>query len=1215
MASKHQREPSSTTDEVAAARQRELATARKHRQRERQAQVSLEQFEQGESIIRFANTLDTTSSTPGQVGLRVQGLTLPQDICDAQQQHGANIYHEHHRLYHDHDIGTTNTPIPQNVPASQASQVNNLSRFFPSLPLRNPIPEIRTTTPLPPPTLPIPSSTHPTPHCDQFFPAHNVPGGSEDLMSRSDTSDEEDAYWDLGDVVNDPPNPTLDNWSDHVLDEPRQREDDERGSETALDSHRQFSPVNHPDRPNTPPSAHPASDDGEESDFDFDSEHSAEAAVEEETEVDTDPVSQVAEKLMDLFLDGIQGCTADEHRAQLQEHLAAHGNNHHGLNEVFNDSRFPSVLGLSTLLSTDRLARMLPPAPVQWRAMFCGVTPESPAGRPLQVCLHQEETQATEPQVAFDVDSFLGFTHSLAFARQGVWYQPAPQIRQNMTTDVHLKTSIYRDGNWHGRGDDRVPRATMAMLRDVPHFLLGRVEGAHDITVHILFPHLQFRGDKFQALTTEQFTRWFDQVFHPAVHQHCAAHYNQHVPPSFRVAFANSKARQVEGRMVETTSYQAQQAIGYHLQPHHLGPIWADVLDVSTHATDLIDFRDPQLFFSAKGTKLRFKSTPQHATLLDVLEQFQLYIADIIDMDLVDEDRFFIDVAKEVCPSVSVLTNQAIAFDEQPQTYLWRRCCQEKHAAHIYDGRPPTKGGRGQYYYTQNMLGEAGSLTSVPPKRSLLYRGGIRYFQLYASVKEVWDAAKSMPFDNEGLEEMALDPQIRQGARAAQGGRSRDAAILERAYVASKRRAHMALQDSARKSFGIREEYRISWRLFCRLQARLTRVGNTRPVAVVEDCPLYAWAVKTEVFLSFLWRSADKFATGFEVVRARARDDLVTWEQTKMMAMFLRCLQFVLSGHALPRESALWWSRRDRMVGQERRIWYGLGFSNTLPRYGYCWLEPRFDWTRLVFLPAVTDRVLFGNSMLRGRYLRRGGQVQDFFHLTRRLELALDWLGQYARHQGIRDWMISWIIHICLQQFRVDILASVRAEIRREVREEALRGGEPFCYEYFEEIMVGGVYLSSGNRAEIKVATHLGHCLFDYGDGDHWRRDHWEDRPFRKMYRRASTALQVRFGEHSAMDRRFRRRFWRALFNHHWILPHPAGGQLLQTTKEGHRMWYSLVTGATTDVARLEPSAWSWGRKNWQAGRPSPLPEYLSWDKGDWEDWLGRQRSSGNLSP
>jgi hypothetical protein len=157
---------------------------------------------------------------------------------------------------------------------------------------------------------------------------------------------------------------------------------------------------------------------------------------------------------------------------------------------------------------------------------------------------------------------------------------------------------------------------------------------------------------------------------------------------------------------------------------------------------------------------------------------------------------------------------------------------------------------------------------------------------------------------------------------------------------------------------------------------RLQSESREEQRVLLYDCPGYARAIKTEVYLNFLWRSADKFATGFEVVLSRCKKELVTWEQTKMMAMFLRCLRFVLGGHELKRESALWWGKRERAPNEEseHRVWYGLGFGNTMGRYTYCWMERRVDWEELKFLPEIKDQVLFGNNTLRGQYLRRGGQ-------------------------------------------------------------------------------------------------------------------------------------------------------------------------------------------------------------------------------------------------
>lgn len=124
----------------------------------------------------------------------------------------------------------------------------------------------------------------------------------------------------------------------------------------------------------------------------------------------------------------------------------------------------------------------------------------------------------------------------------------------------------------------------------------------------------------------------------------------------------------------------------------------------------------------------------------------------------------------------------------------------------MYDDQAPKKG-EGQRYYTQNMLHNTGSLTSMTPKKSKHREGGLIYSQFYNSVKEIYDANKCFPFANDAIEELALDPHIRNATRNILGGSRRDAKTVEVGYLASKQRTHYALRDARRKSYGIREEY------------------------------------------------------------------------------------------------------------------------------------------------------------------------------------------------------------------------------------------------------------------------------------------------------------------------------------------------------------------------------------------------------------------------
>jgi hypothetical protein len=588
---------------------------------------------------------------------------------------------------------------------------------------------------------------------------------------------------------------------------------------------------------------------------------------------------------------------------------------------------------------------------------------------------------------------------------------------------------------------------------------------------------------------------------------------------------------------------------------------------------------------------------------LDALENFQTYFERIMDMNYVYLDRLYVDIGKEICPEVSLLSHQRARIDEEPQVYLHRRCCLKQHLQWMYDGRPPSDG---QRFYTQSMLRDACSLTSLYPKRSLLRKDGLVYSQYYNSVKEVTDAAKTRLFQNDGLEEMALDPQIRQGAcHAARMAGSRSVKVIRNAYCASKRRVNVAVAGALQKSFGIREEHRVSWSLFQALQRRLRHEHLDDMDMTAPSCPEYVWPLQTSVYLSYLWRNADKFAAGFEVVLAQCHTYFVTWEQTKIMAMFLRCLRFALDGVQFPRESALWWSRRETNHPQHPRTWYGLGFSNTLPRYGYCWLEPRVDWERMTFLTAVSDDVLFGNRILQRQYLARGGSVRDFQDLFLQLERALNWLQQYAGHDQIRSQLLTLVVHICLQQFRIDVLTSVQQEIQDDQREEALQGQRPFSFEYFTDIMTDPVHLVSGNKTEFKAPTSLRRMLWNFDDGR--TRHHWENKPYRKLYRRACVVLNLHHGP-DGLVKQFRRDLQRDFFTYHWVLPYPCPEVFTQTTKQGARMWYSVHIGLlqpSRNVPEGTPG-WVWARKQWQINHPPALPRCLKWSTAEWDRWILR---------
>ncbi|KAK3045910.1 hypothetical protein LTR09_012564 [Extremus antarcticus] len=448
----------------------------------------------------------------------------------------------------------------------------------------------------------------------------------------------------------------------------------------------------------------------------------------------------------------------------------------------------------------------------------------------------------------------------------------------------------------------------------------------------------------------------------------------------------------------------------------------------------------------------------------------------------------------------------------EPQVHSWKRCCLEEYVRQLYDGDPPAPGGPGQRYYEQNMLHQASSLTSESPKRSRLRAGGLIYSQFYASIKELSDASKCKPFGNEALEGTALDPQIRKAVHATVGGHLREVETIQRAYVASKQRASIALCRSRSKSFSIREEHRISWDLFRELRSQIASSLLALSSLIHASCPPYAKGITSKVYSDSLWRSADKFATGFEFMLANSKTGLLQ-----------RDLCSVVKSKTTNGENGTW-------------TWYGLGFSNTLPKHGYCWLESRFDWDRLRFTSEFTDGILFGNNTLHGQQLGRRAELQTFLNTIQQLEMALGWLKRCCSIAKLRERLIIWIVRICLRQFRVDVLSRVKKDIIDDHRQEPLKRETAFCVEYFRTILAQKIHKVSGNRCDIRKVSTLAHLLFDFDD-EHVRA-YWEDLPFRVFFRHAVIGLRSR-GDHSeskeseSLESMFKRRFWETLLTFH----------------------------------------------------------------------------------
>ncbi|KAJ4222866.1 hypothetical protein NW757_014389 [Fusarium falciforme] len=206
-------------------------------------------------------------------------------------------------------------------------------------------------------------------------------------------------------------------------------------------------------------------------------------------------------------------------------------------------------------------------------------------------------------------------------------------------------------------------------------------------------------------------------------------------------------------------------------------------------------------------------------------------------------------------------------------------------------------------------------------------------------VKEIFAAGNVYPFTNTAIETLALDKKLRKTWELVGGGLSHQPAALIKAHLYTKLRCHYALLGSMQKSFGIREEHRVSNELFYAVDSQMgsRELHDKRLVIPTDDSSPY-YSFTTDTLLRWVRWNINKFYVGFEMVYSFQDPHFVTWEHTRIMLMFLRCLQFLYAGGLIQKVDGCWRDVRrqpDARQPNGLRRYEGLGFKRTMDMYGY----------------------------------------------------------------------------------------------------------------------------------------------------------------------------------------------------------------------------------------------------------------------------------------
>ena len=785
---------------------------------------------------------------------------------------------------------------------------------------------------------------------------------------------------------------------------------------------------------------------------------------------------------------------------------------------------------------------------------YCGPDDEPPV-----ICLAHERTKSRKPIISFDIDSVIGFPSSLAVARQGLKLFLTPKSNTDLgNVRVGLKVQyLDDDGNLRGRHNTPVHK--------IPNYCIGRLCGFEDLMLYVLFPRMYQDKRPTSNLRECDIQRWIDDILLPAIYSQLESSQVQHLPSSHQHSKNLSLGRGIQSRVRGVGDNPRQQMLHYFLKADILADIWERVL-VTVQSSKYGLFQGLQLFLSGKN----LKTSSSAITILQARTKFeQLWMASV-DPSWLDGSMTWYDIGKEICAPDSQLIGQRLRHTQEPQVYLWKRCCLDSYYHSLLYGEKAGKARRA--VYTTAMLFQTACMTVLTSPASQNRTNGLVYSQFYSSTKEMFDCSKSYPFDAANLESIALDPDMFKAWQITAHSHNYDMRTLLKAYHFSKAACGTALVDSSRKSFGIREEHRVSVNL---LDDVFECLASTNQLDIPAQAPRKNtrpyWIVSSKVFLQFLKTNINKFVLGFETTYCLSDRRLVSWEHTKIMIMFLRLLRCSYTSVILEKETPLWIDIKKVGVSIEKEeeiheIREGMGLNVTLSHYGYAWLLPKVDWKNWVLSLHHTDNISFGNPAMLLAYQRRRGAVMSFHDRYQRVQMVARWLDKYGGNDDARECLMWYLTLLCQEQYRVDVWRLFEKDIQKKYRKRCLSGSEPLCYNTISRFIkhrFGDTYIACGNRMSVKTARQLAKFTWDFNDGQ--QRNQWDRYAFRTLYRKCVHLIYWKLGKQIGQQwEQVHLNVWAHI---NWMVPLPTKDAFRTRNSDGQWRWVGIYRKGTLDIA------------------------------------------------
>lgn len=757
---------------------------------------------------------------------------------------------------------------------------------------------------------------------------------------------------------------------------------------------------------------------------------------------------------------------------------------------------------------------------------------------------------------SWDIDSLLAFPPNLSC------------IQSTLTLDLYPNSSFNIATNLHVRVGNR-------MLKDIKHLQLGKVD--ESIYLYALFVDLdkedKTKGGKTNHMREIDIESVYDCVILPALKEAVPQHYHPHVPLTFRYAKSIALAPR-EGRSGLTATLGRKQPSRVDIPALFLPSFWHEI-QKKTNTPLLAKYRFIP-FLNCKDVKTRWRSLQWKSPLLQMLGSLK----GKIDWEQISPDEFFIDIAKEVHWEANATGNRQRQLSAQDaHTVLWRSCCLSKIKEAVDNIHRRRKGlelkGDLKPYtwsiYPWFLNRDVASVTIEPKHSDGIAKSGLAYCQFYNTTKKIVVANKTIAFDNENINYLALDPYFVKAREAVEGVHI-DPGNIKTAYLFSKKRILEATTAAIKggQPFSARQEFRVSMSLMRRMLLKLDAMGlsDTGPTPSAHSFLV----LPTALACSYISATIDKYCTTFELVRASSRLT-ITFEATKIMRVLLDMLRCSTTALVPHRESYIW----NRKVNSRPEISDGLNISHSLNKYGVAWLPHKFDWHQMRFLPQASARSYYSLHWLKSGHRARWREVSELqteIELEHKLMSYVSKLCQLDRwhsNQHVKNMILDNLVAIVIRLYRANIIAELQRTFKEselsqgynkpEFSSEDLAGLTPITWEFLIDRGFNTNLVTMQQQQKGKLSldwVSRGEFMLGWSDTPNLKngkpREGWASRPWRVQCKLTYDRL-LSIDNKKGADKWYRR-CRKAFMASNELFPHPSNDKFWQFTSLGARRWY-----------------------------------------------------------